>query len=428
MAPNKIIIDTDPGVDDILALLLAFSALSEELEVLLVSVTYGNVEVQRCAQNVVTMFHQIEKEMAWRKANGRSIGFETLCKTKPVVAIGAEKPLADQMLMADYFHGRDGIAGISETHPELSPAETWEQIMASGNDVLGKERLFTPSKVPAHQEILRILRENEPDTVTIVAVGPLTNMALAAAEDPETFLRAKEVVVMGGAINEIGNITPFAEFNTFADSIAAARVYALSSPNPHTVMPPTPPAPSGQQAATPPPPYIGAYPSKLSRRLNVVLFSLDETNYHLLNRGEFNTLMKPVVASASPLATWIDAIVSSTFNKIETLEEDVSGDAVGLQMHDPLCIWYCITGHTDSKWKIKRNEDIRVETAGQWTRGMCLVDRRTRRKREDDILEEIVSDTGNWLSNHCGNRLGRCVGTPGRDVFGSYLLTKILEL
>ena len=218
---NRVIIDTDPGVDDVLALLLALSAVPEELQVELISVTYGNVDVQNCLRNVVSLFHQIDKEMAWRKKNGIPEGFDTLKIKKPLVAIGAEEPLADQMMMADFFHGVDGLGGIYATHPHLTPQDTWKDLFqktamsadpdeaALSQEISGsQQRLFTPSKQPAHLEILRILQENEIDTITLVAIGPLTNLATAAATDPETFLRAKEVVVMGGAIDEAGNVHP----------------------------------------------------------------------------------------------------------------------------------------------------------------------------------------------------------------------------
>jgi inosine-uridine nucleoside N-ribohydrolase len=134
------------------------------------------------------------------------------------VAIGPSEPLADQLMMADFFHGIDGLGGIHESHPHLTPEETWKDLfrdaLDSGTDeekavareVQASHALFTPSRRPGHEEILRILKENERDEITIVAIGPLTNLAIAAAADPETFLRAREVVVMGGAVGVEGNV------------------------------------------------------------------------------------------------------------------------------------------------------------------------------------------------------------------------------
>lgn len=84
-------------------MLLAFSALPEELQVLLISVTYGNVDVENCLRNVISLFHHVEQEMVWREIVGGSSGFETLRKSKPMVAVGPEHPLADNTLMADFF-------------------------------------------------------------------------------------------------------------------------------------------------------------------------------------------------------------------------------------------------------------------------------------------------------------------------------------
>lgn len=364
----------------------------------------------------------------------------------------------------------------AEQHPHLTPAETWKQLLESAKkssdpeqgmvaeEMEKTETIFQPSQEAGHKEILRLLRENEPDSITVVAVGPMTNLALAAAEDPETFLKLKEVVVMGGTLYEPGNvrtppptapkssigvlpafslikhapgrmrdmlngrnqITPTAEFNTFADSIAAARVYALTSPKPHTTMPPTPPAPPGQSEGKHPPPFLAPYPDKLSRQLKVTLFPLDITEKHVLTRGEFNKVVHPHLQSHSPLAEWMSAFMEATFQKIESLHPEVTGNPVSLSLHDPLCVWYCMADG-DPKWKVIADEDIRVETSGQWTRGMNVIDRRSRTKRKDDDPSEVAGDTDGWLSGGHGNRLQRCVGSPGEKVFGTFLLERVLS-
>ena len=232
-------------------------------------------------------------------------------------------------------------------------------------------------------------------------------------------MKAKDVVVMGGTIDEPGNITPVGEFNCIADAEAAARVYALTSPNPASTMPPMTESSS-----------LRPYPQKDEigdRRLNVIMFPLDITTPHTLRRDEMEAKTKPLIEKGSPLAEWVGAFLSATFRKSESLYHGHDGGSTSVALHDIVCIWYALTSLTQPKsWEMKRGEDIRVETQGQWTRGMCVVDRRAMKKLvKDDGESEIAGDMGGWLSTLRGNRLNRCVGTPGARVLAPLLLDTV---
>lgn len=313
--------------------------------------------------------------------------------------------------------GKDGLHGVHDAHPHLSSDIAWKALFDKEPNVLSEAsaltKYFSPSKEPAHREILRVLAEKPPGTVSVVVMGPLTNVAIAAAEAPETFLRAKEIIVMGGAIEQTGNITPVAEFNTYADVVAAARVFALTSLNPRFTMPPSFPKAQGDS--------LPDYPLSLSKRLNLTLFPTDITSRHCLDEDLFNGRVGPLVQDGSPLAQWIQHFMEKSYEHIRHRNRD--GMKVDYPLHDPLLVWYLLTRDAGGWQSTGELEDIRIETIGQWTRGMHVLDRRQRRQ-VDPSAEQGLSDIDNWLSAQ-GNKIHRITESPDSNRFQNILLDYI---
>jgi inosine-uridine nucleoside N-ribohydrolase len=174
MTPIPIVLDCDPGHDDAIALLLALA--SPEVELRGVTTVAGNQTVEKTTANAIRVL-----ELAGRE------GVE--------VAAGAGRPLVREPFVAAYVHGETGLDGS-----DLAPAR-------------GE---------PVAQHAVDFLAERV-GGITLVATGPLTNVALLLARYPE--VQPKRIVLMGGAIAE-GNVTPAAEFNVWADPEAAKRVFA----------------------------------------------------------------------------------------------------------------------------------------------------------------------------------------------------------
>jgi inosine-uridine nucleoside N-ribohydrolase len=181
------LIDTDPGIDDALALLFAWN--SPEIQVEAITTVAGNVSVDAASTNLLRL-------LALRRPDPR-----------PIVAAGAAGPLARALTTATRYHGEDGLGDLPDW-PAVEPLAR------------------SPDAVAVILEAARRHARN----LTIVALGPLTNLALALKEDAEVVGRAGRIVAMGGAVDVPGNVTPTSEFNMFVDPEAAHRVLAAGLP------------------------------------------------------------------------------------------------------------------------------------------------------------------------------------------------------
>ncbi len=187
---KKIMIDCDVGVDDALALILAFH--SPELEVKAVTGVNGNVPLEQ-------VFENIQKVLSLIKP-----------KNDLLIARGANHPLKGKSVYAHSVHGQDGLGGAKIDRRE---GKEWWKFYDG----------------PADELITKMARQF-PGEMTLVAVGPLTNLALAIQKDPEGMRKLKETVIMGGAVRTGGNITPYAEFNIYSDPAAASIVFGSDLP------------------------------------------------------------------------------------------------------------------------------------------------------------------------------------------------------
>ena len=273
--PFRVIIDTDPGVDDALALLLAMR--SPELQIEAITPVAGNVPLELTLPNALRMV-----EIAGR--------------TDIPVAAGAKSPLVRRLVTATYAHGENGLGGAVFPEPKTKPVNQ-----------------------PAAELIRQIVRQF-PGEVTLLTIGPLTNIATALNTDPELAGMVRALVMMGGSLSG-GNITPAAEFNIYVDPEAARIVFQSGIP--------------------------------------ITMVGLDVTRRTSLTEGHLRQLQagqNPVSQAAATIAR----------NAIEHNRE--RGFVVGPNMHDSLAV----AGFLDPSILKLKEYYVDVETTGELTAGETL--------------------------------------------------------
>jgi len=277
---KPILIDTDTGVDDALALIIALR--SPEVSVKAITTVAGNVEVHKCTRNVLYLLQLLNAD------------------DRIIVAQGATKPLKRKLFTAPEVHGSDGL----------------------GNTMLGKKLSNTANK-NAVDEILAFCKRYK-QRGTIVALGPLTNLARAYKKNPTMMRTIGFIVTMGGAFRVRGNTGPVAEFNYYVDPEAAECV--LQSGLPVTVVP------------------------------------LDLTEQGRLTREDF---ARRAARRANPVAKAILDFTKFYMQYHKTTEGFNGGYA-----HDPIAVAIAV----DPTMVNTRRARISVETQNSYTRGMTSAD------------------------------------------------------
>ncbi|MDA9865503.1 nucleoside hydrolase [bacterium] len=277
---RKIIIDTDPGQDDAVAILLALGS-PDELEVLGITAVAGNVPLALTEKNA-----RIVCELAGR----RDI---------PVFA-GAERPLKHTLVTAEHVHGKSGLDGPVMAEPTM-PLQSLHAV----------------------DFIIDSLRNEPSRSVTLVPIGPLTNIAMAFERAPDIVDKVAEVVLMGGAYFEVGNITPSAEFNIFVDPEAADIVFRSGA--------------------------------------RLVVMPLDVTHQALTNRAR--------VDGFAALGNEAGHMVAAWTNFFERFDKEKYGSE-GAPLHDPCTIAYLLKPDLFTG----RHVNVCIETKSELTRGMTVAD------------------------------------------------------
>lgn len=276
---QKIIIDTDPGQDDAVAILLALA--SPEIEVLGLTAVAGNVP------------------LALTELNTRKI-CELAGRPDLAVHAGCDAPLSRRLITAEHVHGQTGLDGIDLPAPRMALR-------------------------PQHgvDFIIETLRREAPGTITLMPIGPLTNIASAIARAPDIIPCIQRIVLMGGAYFEVGNVTPAAEFNIFVDPEAAQQVFQAGIP--------------------------------------LVMMPLDVTHEAMTSRVWVEAMRALPNRCGPAVASWTDFF--------ERYDREKYGSQ-GAPLHDPCAIAWLLRPDLFQGRQI----NVEIETEGRFTTGMTVAD------------------------------------------------------